>query len=278
MRLGAPVHRPFEDPEGWAQVVRSYGYGCAFCPVGPEASSDVIAAYARAAADKGITIAEVGTWSNPLSSDEAERRAALDKCKAGLALADEIGARCCVNIAGSKGEKWDGPHSDNFGDDCFEEIVETTRDIIDAVQPKRSFYTLETMPWIFPESPQSYLRLIGAIDRPQFAVHFDPVNMINGVMVYFDNAELLRESFRQLGPYMKSCHAKDSLLQSNLTVDLDEVRPGLGALDYRVFLTELAKLERDVCLMIEHLPTEEEYAAAAEYIRGVAVEVGVEFV
>ena len=65
-----------------------------------------VQAYAAAAKAADIVIAEVGTWSNPLSPDEAKRKAALEKCKKGLALADEIGARCCVNITGSLGLKW----------------------------------------------------------------------------------------------------------------------------------------------------------------------------
>ncbi|MEI6503347.1 MAG: TIM barrel protein, partial [Armatimonadota bacterium] len=172
---------------------------------------------------------------------------------------------------------WDGPDPRNLGDECFDQIVETTRAIIDAVKPTRSFYTLETMPWIFPHTPQSYLDLIVAIDRPQCAVHLDPVNMVNGVVPYFGNAALLRESFAKLGPHIKSCHAKDILLRNDLTTHLDEVRPGLGALDYRVYLTELARLDRDVCLMLEHLP-EDQYPPAAAHLRSVAAAVGVEFV
>lgn len=277
MRLGAPISTEYKNPEQWARAVRAAGYSAAYCPLGPEASSDTIGAYAQAAAETGVVIAEVGAWSNPLSSETAEAKAALEKCQAGLALAEAIGARCCVNIAGSLGSKWDGPDPRNLSAECFEAIVQTTRAIIDAVRPTRTFYTLETMPWIFPHTPQAYLDLIVAIDRPRFAVHLDPVNLINGVLPYFNNAALLRECFAKLGPYIQSCHAKDILLQQNLTTHLDEVRPGLGALDYRVYLTELAKLDREVCLMIEHLPVEE-YPLAAQHIRQVAAEVGVEFV
>ena len=270
--------KPFTNAEEWAAVVKGYGYGCAFCPVGPDADDATVASYAAAAAAQDIVIAEVGAWSNPISDDPQVAREALDKCQQGLALADRIGARCCVNIAGSKGAKWDGPDPVTLGPECFDEIVRSVQDIIDAVQPTRTFYTLETMPWVPPHTPDSYLALFEAIDRPQFAVHFDPVNMINGVLPYYGNAELLRESFRKLGPYMRSCHAKDSLLQQALTAHLDEARPGLGGLNYHVYLEELAKLERDMCLMIEHLPNEEEYLAAADYIRSVATEVGVAFV
>jgi sugar phosphate isomerase/epimerase len=52
----------------------------------------------------------------------------------------------------------------------------------------------------------------------------------------------------------------------------------LGNLDYGVLLKELHKLDPDTPLMIEHLKTEEVYRLSAEYIRGVADEVGVVFV
>ena len=57
-------------------------------------------------------------------------------------------------------------------------IVQTVREIIDAVKPVRTFYTLETMPWMYPDSAHSYLELIRAIDRERFAVHLDVVNLV----------------------------------------------------------------------------------------------------
>jgi hypothetical protein len=51
---------------------------------------------------------------------------------------------------------------------------------------------------------------------------------------------------------------------------LDEVRSGFGHLDYRTFLKEMAVLEADVPLMVEHLSSENEYRQVVEYIRFVA--------
>jgi sugar phosphate isomerase/epimerase len=232
-------------------------------------------AYARAAAGAAIVIAEVGAWSNPLSADPATRRAAMVRCQEQLALADEMGARCCVNIAGSRGQKWDGPHADNLTRETFDMIVETVRAIIDAVQPRRTFYTLETMPWIYPDSAQSYVELIEAIDRRSFAVHLDPVNLVCSPQRYLNNGALLQECFRLLGPHIKSCHAKDISLSDALTVHLDEVRPGLGYLDYGVYLQEMDRLEPDTPLMLEHLKSEKEYALAARHVRAVAARVKV---
>lgn len=276
MRLGGPIFGDVSDPGRWADAVRRHGYGAATCPVDERADDALVQAYAEAARRADIVIAEVGAWSNPISPVDAVRRAAIALCENRLALAEHIGARCCVNIAGSRGEQWDGPHPDNLSEDTFDRIVETVRAIIDAVRPTRTCYALETMPWVFPDDPDGYLRLIQAIDRPnQFAVHLDPVNMISSPRRFYGNADFLRECFAKLGPHIRTCHAKDIALSGRLTVHLDEVRPGLGGLDYVTFLRELDRLDPDTPLILEHLKTEEEYALAADHIRRTAAAAGV---
>ena len=272
MRLGGPLFDQITDAAGWVASIKAHGYSAAYCPIGPEADDAMVQDYTNAARENNIVIAEVGAWSNPISPNEEERKTAIQKCQDLLAHADRMGALCCVNIAGSRSNKWDGPAADNLSPETFDLIVETTRAIIDNVNPVNTFYTLEMMPWIFPDSPMSYLRLIEAIDRPQCAVHLDPVNIVNSPSRFFDTGRLISRCFELLGPYIKSCHGKDIVLSQNLTVHLDETRPGLGGLDYAVFLKELDKLSPDIPLMLEHLPTEEEYRLAAEYIRSVAGE------
>ena len=154
-------------------------------------------------------------------------------------------------------------------------IVDLVRDIIDSAAPKRTFYTLETMPWMFPNSVDSYLELIRAIDRKHFAVHFDPVNLVCSPQIYFRNGDLIRDFIKRLGSRIKSCHAKDIILRDGLTVHLDEARPGTGALDYRAFLSGIHGLGGDIPIMLEHLPGAAEYAAAAVYIRKTASKMGI---
>ncbi len=273
MRLGGPVFGDLSDPVQWIAGLQVAGYTAAYCPVDATADEATIRAYADAAAQANIVIAEVGAWSNPISPDDAVRKVAIEKCQTQLALADEIGALCCVNIAGSRSTQWDGPHPDNFTTATFDLIVETTRQIIDAVKPRRTYFTLETMPWAFPDSADSYFQLIKAIDRVRFAAHLDPVNLICSPQLYYNTTALIKECFALLGSYIKSCHAKDILLANTLTVHLDEVRPGLGGLDYRTFLREANQL--DVPLMLEHLSDPVDYRLAAQYVRQVAAEVDI---
>jgi sugar phosphate isomerase/epimerase len=275
MRLGGPVFPSPAEPQQWIASLRSSGYRAAYCPLDASASLAEIQAYSSAAHQAGIVIAEVGAWSNPLSPDKEVSQKALEHCQKQLALADEIGARCCVNISGSCGQRWDGPHPDNLTRSTFERIVDCARQIIDAVRPSRTFFTLETMPWIYPDSPDSYLDLLHAIDRERFAVHLDPVNLICSPQRYFANGDLLRECFQKLGPYIKSCHAKDILLSEDLTTHLSETLPGTGYLNYAVFLAELNRLPAETPLMLEHLSTEEEYHQSAVFIRSTAAAIGI---
>lgn len=276
IRLGGPVFGDLKDPLAWAKAVKAKGYSAAYCPVSPGADQTTVKAFEKAAKDADIVISEVGAWSNPISRNEKERNDALQKCKDALALADLIGANCCVNITGSRGEKWDGPDPENLTKETFDIIVQTTREIIDDVKPLRTFYTLETMPWAYPDSPDSYLQLIKAINRKQFGVHLDPVNMINSPERYYRNGAFIKECFAKLGPHIKNCHAKDIRLGTNLTVHLDEVVIGTGGLDYKVFLTELSKL-KNVPLMLEHLKTAEEYDKAAASVRKTGASIGINF-
>ncbi len=274
VRLGSPLPQTWDSPAGWIAAVRAGGFRTAHWPLGDDATADEIAAYARAAAEADIVIAEIGVWNNPLNRDDAARTAAVELCKRRLALADEVDARCCVNLAGTLADSWDGPHPDNLSPDTFALIVDTVREIIDAVGPRRTFYTLEPMPWSLPDSVDSYLALLEAIDRPRFAVHLDPVNLINSPAKFYDHAGLIRDCFARLGPHIRSIHAKDIVLGPELTVHLAEKRPGEGSLDFRVLLTEADRLDPDTPLLVEHLPSDDEYRAAVAHVRGVADSLG----
>ena len=277
MRLGASLHTHSDNPKEIARAYVDAGYSAAVCPPVSLDQPERIRALREAFARYDVMLAEIGVWNNMLDPDPARRAANVEANAQALALADELGVLCCVNIAGSfNPTRWDGPHPRNLSEEAFELTVQNVRQIIDAVKPRRTRYSLETMPWVIPDSADSYLRLIEAIDRPMFGVHLDPVNLINCPARYYDNAEVLSECFSKLGPWIVSCHGKDIIMRDQLTVHLDEVRPGLGTLDYKVFLRELSRLPRDVPLILEHLEPDE-YTLAREYVVGVAAEIGLSF-
>jgi len=272
LRLGGPVFEKYDGPDEWVQELKKLGYNAAYCPVDADEDDDVVKAYENAARKADIIIAEVGVWNNPLDQDDKKRKAAFEQCCRHLDLADRIGANCCVNVCGSRGEG-----AVNLTDETFDMIIEVVRAIVDQVKPTRSYYTLETLPDRFPDSIDSYVRLIKAIDRKGNAAHLDPVNLINNPRRFYNNSQMIRECFATLGPYIKSCHAKDIKMLPGFPVNLQECRPGLGKLDYVTYLKEVAKLSPPPPLMLEHLEEPEEYRNAAEYIRSVAKKSGLSF-
>jgi sugar phosphate isomerase/epimerase len=237
-----------------------------------------VRAIEKAFAAQNVVIAEVGAWSNMLDPDSAVRAANLRKVAVQLALADAVGARCCVNIAGSFNPKiWYGPHPKNLSREFFDATVANCRRVIDEAAPKRSRFTIEMMGWALPDGPDSYLRLIKAVDRKAFGVHLDVCNGINSPQRFYENAAFITECFRKLGPWVVSCHAKDLQWIVELNVHFREVIPGRGQIDYATYLQCLSRLGRDTPLMLEHLRTSEEYDEGREYILKVGKAAGVTF-
>jgi len=276
IRLGGPVWGDLHDPIEWVKALKSKGYSAALCPVSVGTDEQTIKSFEKAAKEANIIIAEVGAWSNPLSPNEEIRKNAIKKCKNSLALAELIGARSCVNVSGSRGDSITGPHIDNLKNETFDMIVQNTREIIDEIKPSRTFFALEALPWSFPDSPDSYLKLIKAIDRKQLAVNLDPVNMINSPLKYYNNGDLIKECFEKLGPYIKNCHAKDIKLRDAYTVHFDDVTLGTGGVDFKTYLTCLSKL-KDIPLMMEHMNTSKEYEKAAVTIKTIGSSSGIQF-
>jgi sugar phosphate isomerase/epimerase len=279
IHLGGPIFIKSDDPVALAREHRRLGYSAAYCPeMATLADSALLAEIERAFAAENIRIAEVGAWKNLLDPDPVKRRENLDSVTQRCALADALGALCCVDIAGSYNpSSWYGPDAKNLSREFFDATVENCRHILDAVKPTRTRFTIEMMGWNLPDGPDAYLELIRAVDRKAFAVHLDVCNGINSPRRFYHNADFIHECFRKLGPFIVSCHAKDLRWDIEMNVHFEEVVPGRGELNYRAYLSELAQLRRDVPLMLEHLKTAEEYDEGRLYIRKVGEGMGLSF-
>ena len=275
MRIGGEIKKPYQSPAEWLLRVRESNYSAVLAPIGHDASYEDKKAYKDCARENNILIGEVGVWRNPISPNETDAKINIEYCKERLALADELEANCCVNIVGSRGKVWDGFYKENYDEDVYTLIVDTTRDIIDSVRPKHTFYSLEPMPWMLPDSPDSYLKLIKDIDRKAFGVHLDFTNMINSPVRFLKSDKFIEECFNKLGPYTKSIHAKDVIMDKEYPCVIREVMPGKGMLNYKKIVHMIDKLGEEIPVFVEHLSTHEEYMEASSFIRDVAKSEGI---
>lgn len=270
MRFGGPVFG-WQTPDEWIAKLKAAGYRTAYCPVDENTPDDRVEAFLQAARDADVTIAEVGIWRNVMTHDDGVRKENIEFAKRRLALADRVGARCAVNISGNRGEQWDGPDPANLLPETLDKIVAVVREIIDAVQPRHAKYTLETMPYMVPDSTESALEVIRAVDRAQFGIHYDPINLVTSPRHYYNTAHHARDFIARVGPHITAIHLKDITLRGKLTVHLDEVRAGLGSYDIAGLLRAVNEgLDADMPVLLEHLPDEAEYEAARLYVTDLA--------
>lgn len=279
LRLGGPIFVKSGDPAVLAKAHRDLGYRAAYAPSDLSVNDTKrIAGLVREFARQDVVIAEVGAWKNMLDPDPEKRRANMAYVGERLALAELLGARNCVTIAGSYNpDVWYGQNQKNLSQEFVDATVENCRKLLDAVKPQRTFFTIEMMPWTFPSNPDEYLRLIRAVDRKAFGVHLDVCNTMNSPTRLYNNGAIIRECFAKLGRWIKSCHAKDLNWGPGVQVCIQETTPGTGLVDYGTYLRELSRLAVDAPLMLEHLQTEEDYTKGRQYIQGVARSLGLSF-
>ena len=267
MRLGTSSPLDHDSPEQWAARQVSLGCSAVVFPVQSNESEEKIIAYKDAALKADLMIAEVGIWRNALSPDPDERRANMEYCVEQLRMADFLGARCAVNVAGAFGPVWDRGYKANYTEDAWKQTVSMVREIIDRADVKNTFFTLEPMPWMIPAGPEEYIRLIEAVDRDRFAVHMDIINMISSAERYFKAEEFIDECADVLGDMIRSCHIKDVHLERRYTLRLEECGPGDGEFPLRYYVSRMNGIDPDMPVILEHLETDGEYIKYMGYLK-----------
>ena len=268
-----------DDPELLARGHRLKGFTAAYAPKVSLNDTQQIRRIRSAFEAEGVMLAEVGYWENLVDTDPAEKAANQKAMLEALALAEELGARCAVDIFGSycHGNGNSKHEAKNFAKSAFDEAVEIARFFIDTVKPKTAFFAYEIFPFCFIDSPEMIDKLVRAVDRKQFGVHLDLVNLINCPRAYWANGDIMRECVRLFGDRIVSAHAKDiRMKEPAISVILEEVPAGQGMLDIACNIRELHALPQAIPFMMEHLNSEAEYDAAAAHFRGVARAEGIQ--
>ncbi len=108
--------------------------------------------------------------------------------------------------------------------------------IIDEATPRHTKFTIETMPWMIPSSPDEYL-------------------------------QLMEECFDKLKGKIISCHLKDVLLLNQYTFQLRECACGEGTINLEKFVELASRENRNMPMIIEHLNSDQEYLDSLAYVK-----------
>ncbi|MCR5528331.1 MAG: sugar phosphate isomerase/epimerase [Saccharofermentans sp.] len=269
MRLGTSSPLAHGSPSEWAANQVALGCRAINFHLNFEDSDELIDEYVRRARANDLMIAEVGIWRNALSSDPDERKRNRDYTVGQLKLADRLGARCAVNVAGTTGSRWDGGYKQNFTPEMRREIVSMVQEVIDRAEVTNTYFTIEPMPWMVPTGPEDYLRLIEEVKREHFAVHMDIINMTNSAERYFEPEPFIDRCVSLLGDRIRSCHIKDIHLKEEYTLQLEECAPGQGEYPLRYYVEKMDSIDKDMPIILEHLNTDEDYIKHMTYLKEV---------
>lgn len=267
MRLGTSSPLQHEDAAHWAEKHKSLGLGAVNFHLTCRDDPKLVDEFVAEARKNDLMIAEVGVWRNTMDLNDENRQKAVAYTIGQLELADRIGAQCCVNILGARGPRWDGAYKDNFSKETWKLGVKTIQQIVDAVNPRNTYFTVESMPWMYPTGPEEYLHLLEDVARDRFAVHMDVFNWMTTPQRYFGNEEFVDECFQKLGRYVRSCHLKDVKMEENYTVFFRETFAGNGGVNIRHLIETACSYDPEMPFIIEHLDSDGDYLQSVAYIQ-----------
>lgn len=267
MRLGTSSPLRHRTAADWAEKHHALGLGAINFHLTCRDDPKLVDEFVAEARKNDLMIAEVGVWRNTMDLNDENRQKAVAYTIGQLELADRIGARCCVNILGARGPRWDGAYKDNFSKETWKLGVKTIQQIVDAVNPRNTYFTVESMPWMYPTGPEEYLHLLEDVARDRFAVHMDVFNWMTTPQRYFGNEEFVDECFQKLGRYVRSCHLKDVKMEENYTVFFRETFAGNGGVNIRHLIETACSYDPEMPFIIEHLDSDGDYLQSVAYIQ-----------
>jgi sugar phosphate isomerase/epimerase len=226
----------------------------------------------------GLSIAAIAGYLNPIARDPARRRANLDRMKAMLERALDLGSPYVATETGSlhPHDDW-APHPDNETPAAFDQTCAAAHELARHAVECGAVLLLEPSVGNVVDTPAKAQTLMREIGSPALGLVADPANYVDdGNLARAD--EVQRDMFARTAPYLKLAHAKDvrridgaprerhhHMGDPTLYGDMEYPSAGLGDLNYGLYLSLLKQHCPDIPLIVEHLE-EADVARAKAFI------------
>lgn len=203
----------------------------------------------EAFARRGVSIAVLGCYINPIDPDPASRRQQMDRFKEHLRFARDFGCSVVATETGSRNADW-SQHPDNASDAALAELTDQVGELVAVAEKAGVFVCIEGVTRHVVSTPARMKKVLDAINSPQLQVLFDPVNLLNREN-HGRQAAIMDEAFALFGDRIQIIHAKD------FTAGDGELKPALlgeGALRLDHLLSHLKRKSYIDVLLEETAP------------------------
>jgi len=232
-----------------------------------------------------LPICCVSGYTNLVHPEPAERKKRLDHLKAIIRHARELGSPYVISETGTFNTESDWvTHPKNKTEDGYKICRDIIADLVEEARQHGAVFCLETYVNNVIGSIEETLRLFADIDSPNLGLLMDPTN-------YFEAHNIgkmdtvLNQIFDSLSDKVRISHAKDvksagsDKSEKHADIDADESHtfrgvggielpaPGLGALNYDLYLKRLAAKHPNIPIIIEHLD-ETDVPRAKKFVSG----------
>ncbi|WP_028054600.1 sugar phosphate isomerase/epimerase family protein [Sinorhizobium medicae] len=224
--------------------------------------------------DNNLPISCISGYTNIIHPDKAERERRVGYLKEIISHAQYLGTPYVISETGTYNTESDWVHHPkNKTEEGFEECHKVIADLSQHAYDHGAVFLLETYVNNVVGSVEETVKMFAQVDHPGLGLLMDPTN-------YFETHnidrmdDILNQVFDTLSDKIKIAHAKDvkrsgddktekhadigdeDALESHTFRGVGEIElpaPGLGSLNYDLYLRRLAKKHPNIPMIIEHL-------------------------
>jgi len=237
--------------------------------------------------DHDLPICCISGYTNIIHPDLAERKRRLDHLTAVIRHARDLGSPYVISETGTFATDSDWvSHPKNKTEEGFEECVRVIRNLVQVAYDHGAVFLLETYVNNVIGSVEETLRAFAEIHHSSLGLLMDPTNYFEAHN-FGDMEGVLNRIFDALSDKIRIAHAKDVKLagsdKSEKHAELFEgaaeshtfrgvgqielPAPGLGGLNYDLYLKRLSRRHPNIPIIIEHLD-ESDVPRAKTFIDG----------
>ena len=232
-----------------------------------------------------LPVSCISGYTNLVHPNADKRKSNLDHLKQLIRFAHELGSPYVISESGTFDADSDWVHHPkNKTEEGYEDCRNVIADLVDFAREHDVTFLVETYVNNVIGSIEETLRLFADIDDPHLGLLMDPTN-------YFEEHNIdkmdstLNQIFNALSHKIKIAHAKDVKLAQSAqgvqmaNIDASEAHalrgvgsielpaPGLGSLNYDLYLQRLSKHHPNIPIIIEHLD-ETDVPRAKQFLDG----------
>lgn len=232
-----------------------------------------------------LPVSCISGYTNLVHPEPSKRKANLDRLKELIRFAHELGSPYVISESGTFDQDSDWVHHPrNKTEEGYQDCLNVIHDLVNYSREHGVTFLVETYVNNVIGSIEETLRLFADITDPHLGLLMDPTN-------YFEQHNIgqmditLNQIFNALSSKIKISHAKDVKLadaaqgvqMANIDASeahalrgvgmIDLPAPGLGTLNYDLYLQRLSRNYPNIPIIIEHLE-ESDVPRAKQFLDG----------